>query len=544
MDAKSYSRQPLRTQYQNSFRYGAGIVVLLFFFLFLFLGLSRHWGYLTSINDLGVADQVVWGILNDEFFLNTSQLNRPIIWLGFHFHLIYLVFVPFYYLIPHVIWFILAQAVSLSLAALPIYLLARHVFASERTGLLWMIAYLMNPILLNTAAFDFFPVSLAIPFISLALWSIEMKRSSLLIFSALIILLCKEHFGVMVAGFGVLWWIHNKRWKTSAVLILFGVLHSVIVLGMVMPALSPTHSHIMLGNDLDQLSRYSWLGSSFTEIFLAIFSQPIYVIKMVLLELGGIKYIALILAFFLGFPLAAPQFLLPGLGDLLTNMLSFNPLPRSVLAYHSITLVPILTVAAIYGVKTLSLRKNWINRRSAIQLSVYLFCTSVICGYFLAPLPLPWTRNNFAAANLFSRPDPEIATIRSAIGHRASVSAQSNIGAHFTQRKEIYRYPNKVGTVDAIILRLDSPTRNINNIPEELTNQRKYLSNVLDGYLQMDRTDYIDSIDSIIHGKDYGILLWHDPWLVLTAHAKFHRQEKNVERKLERLREEWNINPK
>jgi uncharacterized membrane protein len=100
MDAKTYSRQPLSAQYHNSFRYGAGIVVLLFFLLFLFLGFSRHWGYLTSINDLGVADQVVWGLLNGEFFLNTSQLNRPIIWLGFHFHPIYLLFVPFYYLIP------------------------------------------------------------------------------------------------------------------------------------------------------------------------------------------------------------------------------------------------------------------------------------------------------------------------------------------------------------------------------------------------------------------------------------------------------------
>lgn len=266
-----------------------------------------------------------------------------------------------------------------------------------------------------------------------------------------------------------------------------------------------------------------------------------YITKMVLLELGGIKYLAILLMFFLGFPLAAPQFLLPGFGDLVANMLSFNPLPRSVLAYHSVTLVPILTVAAIYGVKKVAHRKNWINRRSAIELSVYALCISMICGYFLAPLPLPWARNNFAPANLFSRPDPEIETIRSAIGYNASVSVQSNIGAHFSQRKEIYRYPNKVGTVGAVILKLDSPTKNINNIPEELIKQRKYLSNMLDGYLQMDRIDYIRSIESIIHGKDYGILLWNDPWLVLTPHVKTHAFEKNVERKLEQLREEWNI---
>ncbi|UCD90132.1 MAG: DUF2079 domain-containing protein, partial [Desulfobacterales bacterium] len=112
-------------------RFCAGIAILLYSLLFLFLGLSRHWGYLTSINDLGVADQVVWGLLNGDFFLNTSQLNRPIVWLGFHFHLINLLFVPLYYLVPNVIWFILAHAFSLSLSAVPIYLLARRVLRSE-----------------------------------------------------------------------------------------------------------------------------------------------------------------------------------------------------------------------------------------------------------------------------------------------------------------------------------------------------------------------------------------------------------------------------
>ena len=68
----------------------AAIAILFYFSLYLFLGLSRHWSNLTSINDLGVADQAVWGTLHGDFFLNTSQFNQPIAWLGVHFHLIYL----------------------------------------------------------------------------------------------------------------------------------------------------------------------------------------------------------------------------------------------------------------------------------------------------------------------------------------------------------------------------------------------------------------------------------------------------------------------
>jgi len=31
------------------------------FAVILALGLLRHWGYMTSLNDLGVFDQAVWG---------------------------------------------------------------------------------------------------------------------------------------------------------------------------------------------------------------------------------------------------------------------------------------------------------------------------------------------------------------------------------------------------------------------------------------------------------------------------------------------------
>jgi uncharacterized membrane protein len=452
-----------------------------------------------------------------------------------------LLFVPFYYLIPSAIWLILAHAISLALSGVPIYLLARRVLHSEQAGLLWMIAYLMNPTLLNTAAFDFAPIVLTVPLIAISLLAIEIANFRMLILSVLIILLCKEHLGVMVAGFGVLWWVQNKRWKTSMLLIVLGVMHSITVMGLIMPKFSPADTHIMFGDNLDYLSRYGWLGDSFVEIFQTIVFHPIYTIKMVVLEFSGAKYLAFLLMFFLGFPLAAPQFLLPGIGDLAANMLSFNPLPRSILAYHNVTLVPMLAVAAIYGVKKISHCSNWISRRSSFQLSLLVLCASMFSGYFLAPLPLPGARNNFAPKNIFQRPDPYIETIRQAVGSNASISVQANIGAHFSQRKGIYRYPNKVGKVDVVILQLESPTKNINNIPNDLIKERKYLANVLDGYLQMDRTDYIDSIESMIHEKAYGILLWNDPWLVLGRNVNTQRFQKDVERKLKQLREEWNI---
>lgn len=497
------------------------------FSIIMLLGLSRHWGYMSSINDLGVFDQAVWSVLHGEYLLNTTQLNQPINWLGFHFHPILFLFVPLYALIPNVIWFTTAQAFALSIGAWPIFLLASRVCQSETAGFLWALAYLVNPFLLSAAAWDFHPITLAVPFVAISMLSIESKNFRLLFLCCLIILSCKEHLGVMVIGFGLLWWIHNKQWKTACGLILLGIAHFFLVVGFIMPALSCTGKHFMLTRGLGHLSRYSWLGGSLKEIFETALFHPISVIKTIMLEMGGAKYLLVLLIFFLGFPLAAPEFLLPGLADLMANLMSADAMPRGYVAYHNVCLVPVLTVAAFYGVKRIS---RWSKKFSAKELAGLVVTASFVGGYFFSPFPLPGARNFWAPVHFLNLADPIIHTIRSEVGEEASVSVQANIGAHFSQRREIYRYPNKTGEVDAIILRLESPTTN---------NIDNYY--ILHHHLGMDRTEYIVSIERLLCSKEYGILLWNDPWLVLAREVEDCEPHKQIEQKLNQLRQEWKI---
>jgi hypothetical protein len=86
---------------------------------------------------------------------------------------------------------------------------------------------------------------------------------------------------------------------------------------------------------------------------------------------------------------------------------------------------------------------------------------------------------------------------------------------------------------------LESPTSRINNIPEKYISGRKYLLGALDSYLQMDRTEYISTIDKLLTGEQYGILIWNDPWLVLQKEVSSRNLLKEVELKLNRLRNEW-----
>jgi uncharacterized membrane protein len=523
---------------EKYYRWWVKIAIIVHFFIIIFLGLSRHWGYMSSINDLGVFDQAVWGVLNGKSLLNTSQLNQPINWLGFHFNPVLFLFVPFYKILPNVIWFITAQAFALSTAAWPIFSLSSSVCQSEKTGLIWSLVYLMNPFILNGAAWDFHPISLAVPFVAMGMLAIEMNNFRLMLLSSLFILICQEHLGLMVVGFGFLWWIRNKKWKHAIFLVLLGTTYIGLVLGIIMPVLSPTGKHVMLEKGLGQMSRYSWLGNSVKGIVKALLFQPIYVIKTTLLEFGGTYYLILLFLLFLGFPLAAPEFLFPGLADLTANLLSANPMPRSIFAYHSISLMPVLTVAAIYGTHRIS---QLINKFSLKELAGLVFFACLIGGYCLAPLPLPGARNFWAPVNFINLPEKSINKILSLIGNRTSVSAQSNVGAHFSQRREIYRFPNKIGEVDTIVLRLESPTNNIHNYDNHLIKDRKYLTSMLDAHLEMDRIDYIASIEQLLSEKKYGVLLWKYPWLVFSKNTANRKPIKLIEQKLIQLKKEWTI---
>lgn len=514
------------------------IMVAFYFSMILFIGLSYHWGYLSSLTDLGTFDQAVWGTLNGIFFLNTNTFNQTTNYLGIHFRPILTIFIPFYALLLKAEWMILAQSLALSLTTWPIYLLAKRVSQSEMVALFWAIAYMMNPFIINVSPWVFRPESLAVPFIAIAFLSIEESNFRRLLFSCILIMSCKEHFGVMVIGFGLLWWIRNRKWKQAIILVSLGAVYSIIVLGIIMPTLSPTDKHVMLTKGLGQISRYSWLGDSMKEIFKTLLFHPIYVIKTTMLDFGGASYLLLLLIFFLGFPLAAPEFLLPGLADFTANMLSANPMPRSIFAYHSVSFIPVLIVASVYGCDRISRR---IKRFTAKELTGFALIACSIGGYCLAPLPLLGSRNAWAPIHFLNLPDPNIHTIRSSLGVEASVSAQGNIGAHFTQRQKIYRYPNRVGEVDAIVLRLESPTNNINNLTNHSIKDRKYITSMLDSHLQMDRTDYIASIEAILSEREYGVLLWNDPWLVLAQNTDNRKPYKEIKQKLNQLRKEWKV---
>jgi uncharacterized membrane protein len=466
--------------------------------------------------------------LNGVPFLNTNNpFGLPINWLGYHFNPILLAFVPFYLICPAAEWLILFQAAAISITAWPLYLIARHVVQSDRAAFLWAVVYLVNPFVLNAAAWDFHPVALAAPLMALGVLAIEKRQPWLFGLSCLLLLLIQEHFGIAVAGFGVLWWLRNRSLTPALAALCMGIAHTVLVLGVIMPALSPTGSHIMMGDDLGQLSRYGWLGESPGEIVRNVFSDPVAVAKRILVDLGGAKYLALLLVPLLATPLIGVEFLLPGLADLSANLLSANPMPRGLFSYHSISLMPVLIAAGIYGSSRMA--SKW-RGHSTDDLAKLVLWGTLILGYFAAPLPLPYAQNYWQPAEWPVEPEKTLSAIRNLLPPGVSVSAQGNVGAHFSQRYRVYPFPAKVNEVDTVVLRLASPTmRTAENSPAVIGS--------LGHHLLMPPAEYLAAVEGMLNGDVYGVAYWEPPWLVFSKTTDMGSgAEQSVRLYLERLK--------
>ena len=496
------------------------IVCFLFFCLFSLLGLWRHWGYLTSLNDLGSFDQVVWMASRGQSLVNTSVLSTPMNWLGFHFQPILFAFVMLYKITPTVNWFVLAQGAALALSAWPVFLIAERVTTSGKAAFMWSLAYLCNPFLLNAAAWDFHPVSIAVPVIALGLLAIERKQVGLLMFMCLLLLTFKEHMGLTVAGLGLLYGIHNRAVGVGIAIFLAGIAAFLVVIFVVMPSFSQTGQHPMFGENIEQLGRYAWLGGSPEEVINKIFLEPVAVSKTVLVEMGGLKYIINLFEPFLFLPILAVPWILPATGDLAINLLSSVPLPRSVHSYHSVTIIPMLMVAAIYGSQRLIRSARWF---SSEKIAISILLMSLFLGYLQAPLPFPGSMNIWGPVKTIAGYDEKAAIVRDVIGD-ASASIQANVGAHFAQRALIYRYPRKVGEADFIVLRLENPSkRNL----------------ILPHLLLMEPEEYLDSVSKLLDEEKYGVVLWNNPWLILQRDHESNENEEDILIMIEQLRKVW-----
>ncbi len=479
--------------------WGAAIA---YFLLILFLSILKIQSFKGTF-DLAVFHQLFWMMHHHGApYITSAPPYETLHWFGWHFSPILYGILPFYIVFPSPFTLQVIQCACYALAMVPIAYLCRHLKYSHSVIALAVALFYFNPLYINAALWDFHEVSLACLWIAIALWALVVKRKDWFLLALLLLVLTKEHYGLSVAGFGVLWAWHHRDWRFGFAVACAGLLTLVLVLKIIMPWLNGGLPHPMLRGEMGDktTSRYHWILSG--ESPRAVWDQwwRLFYFGASPFSVSGIYYLFGLFLTVCFLPLLAPMYLLPAASDLVAALLSLNQLPRLFYAYHSAPLIPILVTAAVIGMR--HNRMNWPLEK--IPLAVFVTFVLVNTSFYL------W-EDKLRGMHIYELGlhQPRIETVlareaQSIVG-QGSVSVQPNISHLFSGRQTLYPFPVRWADSDFIVLHLYHPYGWIEKSP--------FI------YMKSTVKHYTMVYDILNEHPEYGIRYWQDNWLVLEKNA-------------------------
>jgi len=443
--------------------------------------IRRHEALYSNAFDLGNMDQALWNTLQGRLlrFTNWSEGTTR---LAAHVEPI-LIPLSFLYILrsdPRTL--LVFQTVVVGLGALPAYFLARLKLKDDWAALLFPLAYLLSPALEAANLSDFHAVSLTPSLLLSALYFLERGNYRLFSLFSLLAMACKEEISLLVAMMGFYLLARHRKWRLGLTLIVVGSLWFLLSILVIIPCFS-------LAGRYPYLSRYAHLGTSPKSIIGNLFTDPTSLLSL-LLAPQKVAYIrGLLLSTGLA-PLLAPEVALLSLPSLAINLLSASPWMFSGWAHYSASVLPFFIAASIYGATRLG---EWLSPRLGHKRglrALVLVALVIIVLYHrqegFSPLAegveIPSLTPHHRLLPAFTRLIPA----------EASLSAQTALNPHASQREDLYLFPEGQ-QADYIFLDVTTSTYPL-TIPEyrevvqELLDSGRYrLLGAQDGYLLLER---------------------------------------------------------
>lgn len=305
--------------------------------LYLVISISKHLHFGSTGYDLVIFDQAV---------RNYSLFNAPASTfrgfenlLGDHFHPILAVLAPLYWIADTPIMLLIAQAVLIASAAIPIYLYGLKKL-SRVAAIFVVIAFLLNAALLRAIYFDFHEIAFAIPLIAWAIYFAETKRWKWMYGALTLLLLTKETFGIFAVFFGM-YLIAKRQYYRGMGLATAGIVVFLMITKIVIPYFA--------GGGSFNYWTYDQLGSDLPSAIGGIITNPIFAVSLLFLPIVKVLTFIKTFGIFFGFTFLSPIIIM-AIPLLLERFLSSNSNYWQFHFHYGATLAPILTMAFIDGI--------------------------------------------------------------------------------------------------------------------------------------------------------------------------------------------------
>lgn len=402
-------------------RLGAAVLTLLAATGYASISLYRHDHFASNAFDLAVQDQTVWGYSRLEF-INNTVLGIPNL-LGDHFHPILMVLGPFMWIWNSAGVLLVAQAILLALAGVPIYLWGERELG-PLGGLAFQGAYLCFWGVLAGVIYDFHHVAFAVPAISLALYATLTRRNLLLIPAVAVAMLTREDVALTLIALGFYVLVVQRRWILGASLMAVNAAWFGLLLGLVIPALGGGVSY--------RHWTYDALGSGPLSAASFIVRHPVASLQLLFTPAEKARVWVGSFAAFALLPLASPL-LLVALPSFLERFWSASPNFWSFHFQYSMLPAPILTFGAMDTCARLNrLLGTRLSGVGATALPIAALAASVLIT-FVVVRPLAEVTTYLSDSR-----SSEIQSCLDTIPADASVTASNALVPHLSHRPAIY----------------------------------------------------------------------------------------------------------
>jgi uncharacterized membrane protein len=396
--------------------------------IFGWLSIAQHHAYYTHAYDLSWFDQTAWNTARGDWLANSFSHGT---YLKEHFSPILLLTGVIYRFWSTPESLLLLQAAVASAAAIPLYVGATHALQSRNAALMIAVAYLLSPHLHGYLLFDFHPDAFAVLILFVAFAFLAARRPGAALLALIPAFLVKEDVALIGVGFAVLLSLlgyprHGRRLLVAAVV--FMALAEVVIL------LVPLLLH---WGTSGEAGRYNYLLRGGL-------NDPRYVWQHLT---GPLQRDALLYMFGSQamLPLAGPGVLVPAT-DLLANVLADHKPQLQLTLQYPLYPLALMLLASVVNIRILvrwnRVAVTWsrlripVNARAPLLAGIVLLAeaTSWLIG---SPLGVHINPARFRTTAHTAALDRIVQVVPPA----ASVSAQSSILPHLSERENIREFP-------------------------------------------------------------------------------------------------------
>jgi uncharacterized membrane protein len=508
-----------------------GITTVVVIGLMLQLALAKHWGLKSQMNDLGNVVQIIYNTsqgrfmeMTNVYMLNVDKISR---W-GVHANIIYLFFVPIFWLGGGAEWLIGIQVLIVISGAIPLYLMGKKWFGKQHWwALVGPIMYWSNPMIQDGILYDVHAIVMAAPVILWTWWWGEQGKWKWSLAGAISLMLFKEDLSLTTIMMGLIWMADGwrKKEKTRQQIGLAMTISGIVYFGLITGWLMPHLKQGAEGGLIEE--RYGYLGNSVTEIATKAITQP-RLVSTEILKPEKMKYLSWIVLAGGMVGLIAPQAVLLAVPSLMLSMLSRNPIMYQPWGWYYAT--PAAAIMILASWRWLS----WVKAQKILlgwKWQQWILGTLGLVGIIsLLYSPLPYGVHANWSDYQVSEHAKLIKQIKPLIPDGASLTVQNNLGAQLAERANIVIFPYRIGKSEYVLVDVTDPYNQVQIWPR----QWNWV-----GLNSLSIDNYQTQIQQLLDNQEYGLIYAHDGYLLWQKGVENQIKARWVGERLEILKQKY-----